>query len=125
MCQAPDFEKCGVDDAAFSPSPEFGMHVVSIGDGVAKSGLLATVLGCHRQRGLRFSRQLGCCLPWIRSWLTVVSQYHGMSFLVWWSVVLDKLFVSVALCSLLGKLDHVGFCSIFSKKLDTLFLINK
>jgi hypothetical protein len=45
LCQAPGFEKSGVDDAPVCPSPESGMQVVPPGDGVAKSGLLPTVPG--------------------------------------------------------------------------------
>ena len=44
-CQALGFERSGVVDAAISLSPESGRHVVPIGDGVAKSGLLAAVPG--------------------------------------------------------------------------------
>jgi hypothetical protein len=43
--QAIGFEKSVVVDAEVSLSPEFGGHMVPIDDGVAKSGLLATVLG--------------------------------------------------------------------------------
>ena len=39
------FEKSGVVDAAVSLSPESGRQVVLMGDGAAKSGLLATVPG--------------------------------------------------------------------------------
>ncbi|KAM0841131.1 hypothetical protein ACQ4PT_059220 [Festuca glaucescens] len=39
------FEKCGVVDAAVSISPESDKQVVTIGDEVAKSGLLPTVSG--------------------------------------------------------------------------------
>jgi hypothetical protein len=39
------FEKCGVVDAAISLSNLSDKHVVSIGDGVAKSALLVTVPG--------------------------------------------------------------------------------
>ncbi|XP_047078937.1 putative leucine-rich repeat receptor-like serine/threonine-protein kinase At2g24130 [Lolium rigidum] len=44
-CQALASEKCGVADAAVSPSPESGRQAVPFGDGVAKSGLLPTVPG--------------------------------------------------------------------------------
>ena len=43
--QALGFERSGVVDAAVSLSHESSRHVVPIGDGVAKSGLLAAVSG--------------------------------------------------------------------------------
>jgi hypothetical protein len=39
------FEKCGVVEAAASISPESDRQVITIGDGVLKSGLLLTVPG--------------------------------------------------------------------------------
>lgn len=44
-CQALAFEKCGVGDVGVSLSSESGTQVVSIADGVAKSGPVPTVLG--------------------------------------------------------------------------------
>jgi hypothetical protein len=45
LSQALGFKKSGVVNAAVSLSPESGRYVISIGDGVAKSGQLATVSG--------------------------------------------------------------------------------
>ena len=44
-CEALGFERSGVVDVAVSLSPESSRHVVPIGDGVAKSGLLTAVPG--------------------------------------------------------------------------------
>jgi hypothetical protein len=59
--QAHGFEKSGIVDSVASLSPKSDRYVVSFGDGVAKSVLLATVFGAVVAREV--SCHVGCCVP--------------------------------------------------------------
>jgi hypothetical protein len=62
--QSHSFEKSGVVDVAASLSPESDKHVISFGDDVAKSGLLATVSGAVVTReGCDFFATLATSYP--------------------------------------------------------------